>query len=74
VRESDGMGEQVKNGEVKDEAVGQYRLAWMSVAGWRARLRVAGDVVERERHDHIGWKAKRVMWDTGDTIYMSIPM
>ncbi|KAK3290536.1 uncharacterized protein B0H64DRAFT_452680 [Chaetomium fimeti] len=31
------------------EAVGEARLAWMWVEGWRARLRKGGDVVEKAR-------------------------
>ena len=31
------------------EAVGEARLAWMWVQGWRARLRKGGDVVEKAR-------------------------
>lgn len=27
----------------------EYRLAWMWIEGWRARLRRAGDVVEKGR-------------------------
>lgn len=34
----------------KMEAEGEFRLAWMWVEGWRARLRKGGDIVERERH------------------------
>jgi hypothetical protein len=31
------------------EALGDFRLAWMFVEGWRQRLRVAGDIVEKNR-------------------------
>lgn len=34
----------------KQKACEEFRLAWMWVEGWRARLRMSGDVVEKERH------------------------
>ena len=37
--------------EEKREAKEEFRLAWMWVEGWRARLRRAGDIVEKERYD-----------------------
>jgi len=42
---SEEEGEREKEKEVQ----GEYRLAWLWVEGWRARLRSAGDVVERSR-------------------------
>jgi len=34
-------------------ANGEFRMAHMWVEGWRARLRVAGDLVERERWEGV---------------------
>lgn len=38
-----------KRGRVVPEAGGDFRLAWVWVEGWRARLRKSGDVVEKAR-------------------------
>jgi hypothetical protein len=38
------------------EAVGDVRLAWRWVEGWRARLRKGGDVVEKARWE---WRLDR---------------
>ncbi|KAK1765921.1 hypothetical protein QBC33DRAFT_516339 [Phialemonium atrogriseum] len=38
-----------KRGRVVAEAGGDFRLAWVWVEGWRARLRKSGDVVEKAR-------------------------
>jgi hypothetical protein len=38
------------------EAVGEARLAWRWVEGWRARLRKGGDVVEKARWE---WRLDR---------------
>jgi len=31
------------------EAAGDFRLAWLWAEGWRARLRMSGDIVEKAR-------------------------
>lgn len=36
-------------GREEREVRGEYRMAWLWVEGWRARLRGGGDVVERGR-------------------------
>jgi hypothetical protein len=48
--------ETVDYADVKEGGCGErrqanddFRLAWIWVEGWRGRLRVAGDVVEKER-------------------------
>jgi len=38
--------EEMKNG---DGAKDEFRLAWLWVEGWRAQLRMGGDIVEKER-------------------------
>jgi len=43
-------GEQSIAGSQVEGAQNEYRLAWMWAEGWRARLRKAGDAVERERY------------------------
>lgn len=37
-----------------------FRLAWLWVEGWRAQLRDAGDLVERERWE---WRAEDILAD-----------
>ncbi len=37
------------------EAIGDFRLAWLRVEGWRAQLRKSGDIVERHRWE---WRAE----------------
>lgn len=32
------------------EGRGEYRMAWLWVQGWRARLRAGGDLVEKCRY------------------------
>lgn len=36
----------------------EFRLAWLFVEGWRAQLRDAGDLVERERWE---WRAEDIL-------------
>lgn len=52
-------------GEKKYGAKDDFRMAQMWVEGWRARLRVAGDLVERERWEGING-VRRVY--TGDIV------
>ena len=41
-----GNNEEIKKvNEAKDE----FRLAWLWVEGWRAQLRMGGDIIEKER-------------------------
>lgn len=43
------MEEDMEEGKSR-EAQNEFRLAWMFVEGWRARLRKGGDIIEKERH------------------------
>ena len=45
----DGDVEKGKEENGLGEDKGEYKMLWMWVEGWRARLRAGGDVVERCR-------------------------
>ncbi|KAK4208269.1 hypothetical protein QBC37DRAFT_80083 [Rhypophila decipiens] len=57
--------EGISNSSTKNKVEGDLRLPWMWVEGWRARLRMSGDVVEKSRwewrmHDsHPGSRQQR---------------
>jgi hypothetical protein len=40
------------------EAGGDFRLAWMFVEGWRQRLQIAGDTIEKHRTE---WRMEDLM-------------
>lgn len=48
-----------------DEAVGDARLAWRWVQGWRARLQNGGDIVEKVRWE---WRLDRQMAVVPNTV------
>lgn len=48
-------------------AKNEYRMAWMWVEGWRARLKMAGDVVEKEKWN---WEGEIVKVDVGDLAFV----
>jgi hypothetical protein len=39
--------EEEKNGTSEIKAEGEFKMAWIWVEGWRARLRAGGDLVEK---------------------------
>ena len=53
-------------------AVGDAKLAWQWVEGWRARLRKGGDVVEKARWE---WKLDRQMREPNNVpvVVVSVP-
>ena len=50
-----------EKGELKDE----FRIPWLWVEGWRARLRGAGDIVEKERWE---WELDGKMRKVGSLV------
>jgi hypothetical protein len=54
------------------KAVGDAKLAWQWVEGWRARLRKGGDVVEKARWE---WKLDRQMREPNNVpvVVVSVP-
>lgn len=55
--DDDGYDADVSNTSSVDPQ-GDYRLAWMFVEGWRQRLQVAGDVIQKHK-----WE-----WRMGDRL------
>jgi hypothetical protein len=47
-----GLVKEGKEGNM--EGKGEYRMAWLWVEGWRARLRAGGDFVEKCRYGYDG--------------------
>jgi hypothetical protein len=45
--------------------LGDFKQAYIWIEGWRARLRAAGDIVERERYEWRG-NIRRSYW--GDVV------
>lgn len=53
--------EEVEEVQEEDAAVDtkhDFRLAWLWIEGWRGRLRTAGDIVEKTRHEFSDGKVK----------------
>jgi hypothetical protein len=40
-----------KEAKLQVEVQGDFKMAWLWVEGWRARLRAGGDLVEKCRYD-----------------------
>ena len=51
--ESSEVGERVEKGQ-DVQVQREYKMAWLWVEGWRARLRAGGDLVEKCRYDFEG--------------------
>lgn len=53
--------EEEESKEEVDKGKEEFRMAWIWVEGWRARLRGAGDVVEKYKREDEEWDRRGVV-------------